>query len=74
MVLERFLKKILEVVNFISDESNKVTQEDKDRWDNKIDIFTGPKATQTQPGLMSAEDKFKLDNIAEMANFYQFYN
>lgn len=59
------------VIRHITDTAYHVTVEDRRRWDNKLDVISGGTATRETNGLMSAEDKLKLDGIEYSANFYE---
>lgn len=58
------------IIAHMGNSSVHVSSADRYKWDNKIDIATGPVATSTSNGLMSATDKSKLNGIAYNANFY----
>lgn len=45
-----------------------ITEEDRTKWDNKVDITR--LSTQTMNGLMSASDKLKLDSIDVVTGSY----
>ena len=59
------------VIAHIKRDSYHVTPEDRYRWDNKLDSTSGDPATPSTNGLMSAQDKLKLDGIQYNANFYE---
>jgi len=59
------------VIAHIKKDSFHVTPEDRIRWDNKLDSTSGDPATHETNGLMSAQDKLKLDGIQYNANFYE---
>lgn len=67
-----FAAQIRAAFNHLELKSYHVSNEDRERWDGKL-VFgdTDDKcATQDKNGLMHWEDKVKLDEIAERANFY----
>lgn len=67
--LRKFLEKLEETAKkHIEDDDLHVTEQDKELWDAKAGTGT---ATQSEPGLMSAEDKQKLDGVAENAEVNQ---
>ena len=59
------------VIAHMSNRDTHVTDEDRIRWDNKLDVATGAVATEIENGLLSAVDKKKLNSIAYNANFYE---
>ncbi|MDE7061173.1 MAG: hypothetical protein K2O71_06220, partial [Lachnospiraceae bacterium] len=70
---DAFLKKILEKLEetakkHIEDDDLHVTAQDKQTWNTKAGTGT---ATQSAAGLMSAEDKQKLDGVAANAEVNQ---
>lgn len=67
--LRKFLEKLEETAKkHMQNDEIHVTEQDKELWDAKAGTGT---ATQSEPGLMSAEDKQKLDGVAENAEVNQ---
>ncbi len=67
--LKKFLEKLEETAKkHIEDDDLHVTAQDKQTWNAKAGTGT---ATQSEPGLMSAEDKQKLDGVAANAEVNQ---
>jgi len=67
--LKNFLEKLEETAKkHIEDDDLHVTEQDKQGWNAKAGTGT---ATQSAAGLMSAEDKKKLDNVAKGAEVNQ---
>ena len=64
-------QELIEVIQHMSNTFNHVTTEDRNNWDNKLDVETGAVATEIANGLLSKEDKAKLNTVAHNANFYQ---
>ena len=67
--LRKFLEKLEETAKkHIEDDDLHVTAQNKEDWNAKAETA---EATQSEPGLMSAEDKQKLDGVAENAEVNQ---
>lgn len=64
-------KELQDVISHMSDMTYHVSKEDRQRWDNKLDVETGAVATTTKNGLMSATDKDKLNSVSFNANYYE---
>ena len=67
----KLAEELQKVIDHVSKDGYHVTPEDRIRWDSKLDALSGSVATTTSNGLMSAEDKHKLDTISYNANFYE---
>ena len=64
---KKTLDRLALVMDTDTTDNHFVTSEEKEYWNNKVN-FTDL-ATQSRPGLMSAEDKAKLDNVEKINSF-----
>ena len=56
--------------NHISNNSKHITNDERKSWNGKWDKDNAPLASKFANGIMSKEDKLKLDSVSERANFY----